>query len=237
MRTLYFEGAGCEGTNVNDVENCRIRTAFKTDDGREFYLELLSGYENYPKGNIPEEIQKWSETITFPCRNNHNFISFGNMIIVDFCFEIHNGNGDCNNFRHPIERKRTMMPYTKANILRLVNENLNCSFDEVVILPWLSGYRVHSGNPKRKYNLMDDYIDVPARTAERNRIYHEEAKRYFEKIYRQHIKANPRAARFMSKYETWSLVKYTDKTITIRSHTYSELIDDNQRTHTFRVKY
>lgn len=237
MRTLYFEGAGCEGTQVNDVENCRIRTAFKVPDGREFYLELLSGYENYPKGNIPEEIQKWSETITFPCRSNHGFISFSNMIIVDFCFEIHNGNGDCNNFRHPIERKRTMMPYTKECILQLVNNNLGGDFTDIVILPWLSGYRVHSDNHKRKYNLMNDYIDIPARTAERNRIYHEEAKRYFEKIYRQHIKANPRAARLMSEYETWSLVKYTDKTITIRSHTYSELIDDDQRVHTFRVKY
>jgi len=234
-RILYFEGAGCEGTNVNDVENCRIRTAFKTDDGREFYLELMSGYENYRPNEIPWNLygiprQKkecgWSD-----------YIQFRNMIIVDFCFEIHNGNGDCNNFRHEIERKRTSLPYTKANILRLVNENLNCSFTEVVILPWLSGYGVHSGDPKRKYNLMDDYIDVPARTVERNRVYHEEAKRYFEKIYRQHIKARPCAAKRMSNYETWSLVKYTDKTITIRSHTYKELIDDDQRVHTFRVKY
>lgn len=229
-RTLYFEGAGCEGTNVNDVENCRIRTAFKTDDGKEFYLELMSGCENYRKYEAPPEAVKK--------RNGHDYYyTYPNMIIVDFCFEIFNGNGDCNNSRHKIERNRTGLSYTKENILKLVNENLGCSFTDIVILPWLSGYRVHSGNPKRKYNLMDDYVDIPARTAERNRIYHEEAKRYFEKIYRQHIKENPKAARLMSKYETWSLVKYTDKTITIRSYTYKELIDDSQRTHTFIVKY
>ena len=234
-RTLYFEGAGCEGTNVNDVENCRIRTAFSVPDGREFYLELLSGCENYRNNEIPWELYDVPRTKK---RNGWDYYTqFSNMIIVDFCFEIHNGNGDCNNFRHPIERKHTMLPYKKANILRLVNENLGGDFTDIVILPWLSGYRVHSDNPKRKYNLMDDYVDIPARTAERSRIYHEEAKRYFEKIYRQHIKANPRAARLMSEYETWSLVKYTDKTITIRSHTYSELIDDDQRIHTFRVKY
>ena len=234
-RTLYFEGAGCEGTNVNDVENCRIRTAFSVPDGREFYLELLSGYENYRNYEIPWELYGIPRTKK---RNGWDYYTqFSNMIIVDFCFEIHNGNGDCNNFRHPIERKRTMLPYTKANILRLVNENLGGDFTDVVILPWLSGYRVHSDNPKQKYNLMDDYVDIPERTAERNRIYKEVAKEYFNKIYQKHIKANPRAARLLSEYETWSLVKYTDKTITIRSHTYKELIDDNERVHTFKVKY
>lgn len=233
MRTLYFEGAGCEGTKVNDVENCRIRTAFRTDDGKEFYLELMSGYENYDPHKIPWELYG------IPRKKKRNgymrYVQFANMIIVDFCFEIHNGKGDCNNDRHTIERKHTMLPYTKANILRLVNENLNCTFTDVVILPWLSGYRVHASNGN--YNLMDDYVDVPERTAERNRIYHEEAKKYFEKIYHSHIKANPKAARLLSEYETWSLVKYTDKTITLRSHTYKELIDDSERIHTFRVKY
>lgn len=229
-KILYFEGAGCEGTQVNDVENCRIRTALRTDGGREFYLELLSGCENYRKYEAPPTAvkKKFGHDYYYTCPN---------MIIVDFCFELHNGNGDCNTNRHPIERKRTGLTYTKANILKLVNENLGCSFDDVVILPWLSGYRVHSGNPKRKYNLMDNYIDIPARTAERNRIYHEVARDHFNRIYQRHIKANPRVAHLLSKYETWSLVKYTDKTITIRSHTYRELIDDAERVHTFRVNY
>lgn len=229
-RTLYFEGAGCEGTNVNDVENCRLRTAFKVPDGREFYLELLSGCENYQKYEAPPTAVKKRYEYDY-------YYTCPDMIIVDFCFEIHNGNGDCNSFRHPIERNRTGLAYTKANILKLVNENLGGDFTEVVVLPWLAGYRVHSGNPKRKYNLMDDYVDIPERTAERNRVYHEVAKSYFNRIYQSHIKANPKAARLLSEYETWSLVKYTDKTITIRSHTYKELIDDNERVHTFKVKY
>lgn len=229
-RTLYFEGAGCEGTNVNDVENCRIRTAFRTDDGREFYLELTSGCENYRKYEAPPEAVKK--------KHGHDYYyTCPNMIIVDFCFEIHNGNGDCNNFRHPMERKKTGLLYTKENILKLVNKNLGCCFDEVVVLPWLSGYRVHAEKGNKKYNLMDNFTNIPERTAERNRIYKEVAKEYFNKIYQKHIKANPRAAHLLSKYETWDLVKYTDKTITIRSHTFNELIDDAERVHTFKVKY
>ena len=236
-KTLYFEGAGCEGTNVNDVENCRIRTAFRTDDGREFYLELFSGCENYRANWIPDHLINVPHKTTDGDYGYPYYVTFDKMIIVDFCFEIHNGNGDCNNFRHPIERERTALPYTKANILKLVNENLGCSFSSMVVLPWLAGYRVHSDNPKRKYNLMDDFVNIPERTAERNRVYHDVARDYFTRIYNRHIKANPGYARLLSKYETWSLVKYTDKTITIRSHTYRELIDDNERVHTFRVNY
>ena len=48
MKTLYFEGAGCIGTQVNDVENCRIRTAFRDNDGKEIYLEL-GGFKRVEK--------------------------------------------------------------------------------------------------------------------------------------------------------------------------------------------
>lgn len=40
--TLFFEGAGC--ASRGDVENCRIRTAFKTEAGEAIYLELC-GFE------------------------------------------------------------------------------------------------------------------------------------------------------------------------------------------------
>lgn len=42
-KILYFEGAGMEGTQKNDVENCRIRTAFTNDLGEKIYLEVTSG--------------------------------------------------------------------------------------------------------------------------------------------------------------------------------------------------
>ena len=42
-KTLYFEGAGWG--HCNDVENCRIRTAFTNKDGKKIYIEFLSGYK------------------------------------------------------------------------------------------------------------------------------------------------------------------------------------------------
>jgi len=49
MKTLYFEGAG--SATRGNMENCRIRTAFHSDNGESIYLEM-SGVEvtkNSPK--------------------------------------------------------------------------------------------------------------------------------------------------------------------------------------------
>lgn len=46
-KTLYFEGAGC--VPCNDVENCRIRTAFTNKEGKKIYIEFLSGYKHTKK--------------------------------------------------------------------------------------------------------------------------------------------------------------------------------------------
>lgn len=230
-KTLFFEGAGCNGTQVNDVENCRIRTAFKADDGKQYYLELMNGFTFIKRSTvIPVELNGLDYT------KDGQYFKFPNMIYVDFCFEIHNGRGNSNSFVHPIDRKTYHIPYTKAGILELVNKNLNCSFTEVVILPWLAGYRVHA-DKSGSYNLMDDFVNIPARTKERERIYYSVAKNHFNKIYQKHVKEHPQYANLVSKYDTWNITKMTDKTITIRSHTYKQLIDDSERVKTWRVRY
>ena len=43
-KVLYFEGAGC--VPCNDVENCRIRTAFTNKEGKKVYIEFISGYKH-----------------------------------------------------------------------------------------------------------------------------------------------------------------------------------------------
>lgn len=43
-KVLYFEGAGC--APCNDVENCRIRTAFTNKEGKKIYIEFISGYKH-----------------------------------------------------------------------------------------------------------------------------------------------------------------------------------------------
>lgn len=135
MKVLYFEGAGMEGTQYNDVENCRIRTAFTNDRGKKIYLELGCGHSHKKKN--PEYHWLW----------------------CDFCHYITGDSEDCNINRLDCERNQTgkEMEWTKANILKFVNENCDCSFDKVVILPFLSGYRVYSGNYKNPYNMMEDF--------------------------------------------------------------------------------
>lgn len=209
-KTLYFEGAGCEGTQRNDVENCRIRTAFTNNDGKKIYLELMSGA--IPEGHL----------------------------YVDFCHYITLDKDDCNESRiKEVERQLNGLSYTKVDILKLVNEKLNCSFDEIVILPWLSGYYVHEKTARgcNKYSLMEDFTNIPERTVEREHVYKEVAKEYFENIYKEHIEKNPKSAHLLSKYGTWSLVSMDDKTMTLKSHTYKELIDDDQRIKVFEINY
>lgn len=143
MKTLYFEGAGC--VPRGDVENCRIRTAFTLDNGNKIYLEV-SGIETTKHTPL-------------------YYRNFTNCAFIDHCHYI-KGCDDENNNTHPSERK-TNFEYNKENLLKFVN-SLGASFDEVVILPNLAGYRVHKDGGG--YNFADEfYYDVP-RTQQAEKI-------------------------------------------------------------------
>lgn len=130
MKTLYFEGAGY--VPRGEVENCRIRTAFHNDKGEAIYLEILG-----------VEVTKHSA----PSLKKYNYAG-----IVDFCHYIL-GDDDAN--KHSIKEARDKtFEYTKANILRFIN-SLGCSFDQVVILPDLAGYRVFKDGGG--YNFGDEF--------------------------------------------------------------------------------
>jgi len=116
-KTLYFEGAGCAPRG--EVENCRIRTAFHNDKGDAIYLEIMG-----------VEVTKHNAKI---------YKDFKNVGVVHHCCYIKN---DDDENKHSVKEMRNKtFEYTKGNILNLVNL-LGCSFDEVVILPDLAGYRV-----------------------------------------------------------------------------------------------
>lgn len=153
-KTLWFEGAGCEGTQRNDVPNCRIRTAFVNDDGDWVYLEINAA-----------DVNRW---------NVKNASKFGwkmgeHWCYVDSAFYITEDPDidDCNYSRIPIDvhssRKTdwdAVRPYTMEGILRIVNEDCNASFDEVrVTTDSLAGYRVHGDNgewhTRERYNRGD----------------------------------------------------------------------------------
>lgn len=132
-KTLYFEGAGC--VPRGEVENCRIRTAFRDNKGEPIYLEM-NGFE----------VTKYTAKI---------YKDFKNVGIITSCCYIKNDDDENN---HSIKEMRNKtFEYTKESILNLVN-SLGCSFDEVVILPDLAGYRVfregggHNFGDKFKFN-------------------------------------------------------------------------------------
>lgn len=149
MKTLYFEGAGC--VPCGDLENCRIRTAFTLDSGNKIYLEITA----------------------IAVDNKHTAASlrnFTNCAFIDHCYYITGCHEDCNENVHPVERK-THFEYNRENLLKFVN-SLGASFDEVVILPDLAGYRVHADN--RGYNFADEFYYDVERTEQAEKI-----KQYF----------------------------------------------------------
>ena len=140
VKVLFFEGAGL--AERGDVENCRIRTAFKNDKGERFYLEL-SGMEVTHKS--PERFKKYR-----------------NAGFVDYCYQL---GEDDEKIRFDIEKKE--YEYSKAGILDFVNTELGCSFTDIVIADMFYGYRVHKDGGG--YNFMEDHnFDHEKATRARN---------------------------------------------------------------------
>ncbi|MBD5534534.1 MAG: hypothetical protein HDQ99_02520 [Lachnospiraceae bacterium] len=146
-KILYFEGAGC--VPCNDVENCRIRTAFTNKEGKKIYIELLSGYKH-----IKIEYGKNGKKLEKP-----KMVSEDGFLYCDYCYYITEDPeiDDCNKSRLSCEHNPEMekVKYTKENILAFVNENCNADFDEIVVLDNLAGFRVH--NDSGKYNTSERY--------------------------------------------------------------------------------
>lgn len=222
-KVLYFEGAGCEGNQVNDVENCRIRTAFMNDKGEKIFLELSTRYTNFKKEKEPEYLS------------------------VSFCYYISDEPevDDCNEGRFLPKDLLTILSdkkYSKKNILEFVNQYCKCSFDRIEVLSDLAGYRAFSDNRNinKGYNFMNDFINIPARTKVREKIYNEIAKDYFTNIYRKNIEEkNLDIYKYEREleYGSYDLISMNDNSITFRSYAYKELINDKERIKVFDVIY
>lgn len=175
MKTLYFEGAGC--VPRGEVENCRIRTAYKNKHGEIVYLEMTGCDTAYEfdvdkKGNRVERKINGAFGHVSHCHKS----KFEQDIDGEMRWT------DCNkyNYFYPLRARENVnytFEYTKAGILQMVNNYFDGDFDEVVILPDLAGYRVHADKYRREkcpYNLMDDFVFDTARTQQAEKI-----KQYF----------------------------------------------------------
>ena len=88
-KVLYFEGAGC--VPCNDVENCRIRTAFTNKEGKKVYIEFITGckYTTVEYGKNGRKLK------------NPKTISESGYLSCDHCHYITDDPGidDCNHSR------------------------------------------------------------------------------------------------------------------------------------------
>lgn len=159
-KTLYFEGAGC--VPRGEVENCRIRTAFTNDKSESIYLEL-SGME-----------------VTKHSANSIKQYAYAGF--VNSCHYI-TDEGDDENKHSIYHWNAKTFEYTKAGILNIVN-SLGCSFDEVVILPDLAGYRVFKD--KNGHNFGDEFQFNAELTARA-----EEIKKHFYNLEKSESKQYP----------------------------------------------
>jgi len=156
-KTLYFEGAGWSDADIskNTIGNCRVRTAFINNEGRKIYFEA-SAATIYNEKNKKEIERYW--------------------LYINHVFYITGDEDDCNNNRIKFDWQdlRENYNYSKEDITKWINKNLNCNFETIKVLPDLGGYSVHGEN--RTYNMMEDYNYNP----ELIRIREEIEKHFYE---------------------------------------------------------
>lgn len=150
-KVLYFEGAGC--VPAGEVANCRIRTAFTNNDGKKIYIEFIS----YTVANIDHK--KWNRYLGYEVGTVLGFCDYCHYITDD------PSGDDSNKSCLPCERNGQFI-YTYEGIKNFINKNCNASFDEIVVLDNLAGYRVFNDNGKKNTLEMYNYGDTFAYDAE-----------------------------------------------------------------------
>lgn len=146
-KTLYFEGAGWSGANAeHNGLNCRIRTAFHNNDDKMIYLELNGCHPN--KYHL-KTAKKNKVTLS----STYMYVDFAHYITDDPEID------DSNNSRIKTITYDEMLKidYTLDNIRCFVNTQFNCSFDSVVILDNMAGYRVFTDNPRKGWGTSEEY--------------------------------------------------------------------------------
>lgn len=128
-KVLYFEGAGMDYNNKGcDIGNYRIRTAFLNNNNRPIYLEI-SNNEFRGKKHV-----EW-------------------RACVQCAFFIEDNKDDIKYLERQLPK---IEECSRQGITKWINENFNCSFDDIEVLSWFSGYRVFNGNGG--YNLIDNFV-------------------------------------------------------------------------------
>ena len=172
-KTLYLEGAGC--VPRGEVANCRIRTAFTNDNGKKVYIEFISYTVT------KDDHKKYKRYLGHDIGVNLGFCDYCHYITDDPHID------DCNESCLPCERNEPFI-YTYDGIKNFINKNCNASFDKIVVLDDLAGFRVHNGNGKHntseRYNFGDTFVYDEELTKKRIEKV-ADLKKHFTKIFNQ----------------------------------------------------
>lgn len=210
---LYFEGAGMdfysnEQTDHSNVGNFRIRTAFKNNEGVEYYIEL---------GN----------TIRYDFTKKKPKVISNFALGIDHLFKLEDRNKEeLKMGGYEIKKDHNaikQLDYTKKDIVKWINENLNCSFDTMQVLDFMYGYRVHGNNDN--YNLMDNIELNHERAAKRKEEYNK-----VDQEYRTELN---------EKYSVIGLLEMNDNSITVRCYSSDEKLKNKgiERVKTISINY
>ena len=123
---------------------------------------------------------------------------------VDYVFYIPGSEDEEKKYLHFDNFKKE--GYTKEKIIKWINENLNCNFDTMLVLPDFEGYRVHAD--EGGYNLIDNHKVNLKRAAAREEAYNKIDLEYRKKL--------------NSKYSVIHLLKLDENSITVRCYASKE---------------
>lgn len=172
-KVLYFEGAGC--AKAGEISNCRIRTAFTNDYGKRIYIEFIS----YIVTDIDHK--KWGRYSEYNVGTVLGFCDYCHYITDDPNID------DNNKSRLPCERNGEFS-YTYDGIKNFINANCNASFDKIVVLDDLAGYRVFNDNGKKNTSNAYNYGDIfvyDKKLTEKRIVKVAELSERFKKIFHQ----------------------------------------------------
>jgi len=156
-KTLIFEGAGSE---ITVVGNCRIRTRIRNIEGRLIYIEI-NGFQNT---NKTPNYAKGLDVV------GH----------VDCCFYADHTWDTRNNSSSQLSYvTKKHFEYNKENILKLVNENLNCDFDNMEVVN--KGLYVHSTEEPLCDCSIEGYIPFKETKVNINVLAGVQSQQYYEK--------------------------------------------------------
>lgn len=118
-KVIKFEGAGWEGADTSkatDMLNCRVRTTFINDLGKEIYLEI-GCYDNRKRTSQG----RWHYGFDMPWH-------------IDFLFYTSERNIGCS--KEFSEDYRTVREFNKKNVLEFINRVCKASFEEIETINW-----------------------------------------------------------------------------------------------------